>query len=116
MDSTTASVTLPELTNSERTRLLKEGALVSVYEVFKTVPDPRRRQGQRYDLPYLLMCLTAALLCNRNSTLAVGAWCRDHQDLLEKLFGDRKFYCPDDSLYRKLLPRLDAAENRSGAW
>ena len=50
------------------------------------------------------------MLCGRNSTLAVAEWCRDHQDLLEKLFGPRKFYCPDDSLYRKLLPRLDAAQ------
>jgi hypothetical protein len=50
------------------------------------------------------------MLCNRNSTLAVAEWCRDHQDLLQKLFGPRKFYCPDDSLYRKLLPRLDASQ------
>jgi hypothetical protein len=89
--------------------LLKEGALVSVYQILKTIPDPRRGQGKRYELAYFLTCLAAAMLRNRNSTLAVAEWCRDHEDLLAKRFGPRRFYCPDDSLYRKLLPRLDVA-------
>lgn len=110
MDSTTASRTFAELAKSQREHLLKDGALVSVYQMFGTIPDPRRARGRRYDLPYLLTCLAAALLCNRNSTLAVAEWCRDHQALLEKLFGPRKCFCPDDSLYRKLLPRLDAVQ------
>jgi predicted transposase YbfD/YdcC len=110
MDSTALSETLALLKNSQREELLKDASLVSVYQIFETIPDLRRRQGLRYALAYLLTCLTAAMLCNRNSTLAVAEWCRDHQDLLEKLFGPRKFYCPDGSLYRKLLPRLDAAQ------
>src|SRR5690348_16061758 len=105
MDSTALSKVLASLSNSQRKEMLKEGSLVSIYQIFQTIPDPRRRQGQRYDLAYLLTCFTAAMLCNRNSTLAVAEWCQDHQDLLEKEFGPRRFYCPDDSLYRKLLPR-----------
>ena len=110
MDSTALSQALASLNNSQREQLLKEATLISVHQILKTIPDPRRGQGRRYDLAYLLTCLAAAMLCGRNSTLAVAEWCRDHQDLLEKLFGPRKFYCPDDSLYRKLLPRLDAAQ------
>jgi hypothetical protein len=110
MDSTALSQVLASLSNSQRKELLKDGSLVSVYQIFETLPDPRRPQGQRYSLAYLLTCLAAAILCNRNSTLAVAEWCRDHQDLLEKEFGPRKFYKPDDSLYRKLLPRLDACQ------
>src|SRR5205814_5362290 len=110
MDSTSLSLKLPESVWSQRERLLKDAALVSVYQIFATIPDPRRRQGQRYELAYLLTCLVAALLCGRNSTLAVAEWCRDEQDLLEKVFGPRKYYCPDDSLYRKLLPRLDVSQ------
>ena len=91
MDSTSLSLKLPELAWSQRERLLKDAALVSVWQIFATIPDPRRRQGLRYDLEYLLTCLVAAMLCNRNSTLAVAEWCRDHQDLLEKLFSPRKF-------------------------
>jgi len=110
MDSISLSIHLPELPSSQRERLFKEGALISIYEIFATIPDPRRRQGLRYELAYLLTCLVAALLCGRNSTLAVAEWCRDEQPLLEEVFGPRKYYCPDDSLYRKLLPRLDVSQ------
>lgn len=60
----------------------------------------------------------SAMLCGRNSTLAVAQWCRDHQDLLEKRFGPRRFSRPDACLYRKVLPRLDAAQVEAaiGEW
>ena len=54
--------------------------------------------------------MVAALLCGRNSTLAVAEWCRDEQPLLEEAFGPRKYSCPDDLLYRKLLPWLDVCQ------
>jgi len=57
-----------------------------------------------------LTCLVAALLCNCNATDAVGQWCRDHRSLLRRLFGDRRFLTPTGSLYRRLLPRLSAAQ------
>jgi hypothetical protein len=50
MNSTSLAVRLPELPSSQRERLFKEGALVSIYEIFATIPDPRRRQGLRYEL------------------------------------------------------------------
>jgi len=53
MNSTSLPFRLPELPGSQRERLFKDAALVSVYQIFATIPDPRRRQGQRYDLAYL---------------------------------------------------------------
>ena len=110
MNSPAVSLTLPSLTSDTREQLLQEKPLLSLYEVFATLADPRSKHGQRYELPYLLICLVAALLCNCNSTLAVGQWCRDHQALLAHLFGKRHHVCPSDALYRKLLPRLDAEQ------
>jgi predicted transposase YbfD/YdcC len=106
--STALSLTLPSLTSDYRQQLLAEQPLRSLYEVFTTIPDPRSKHGLRYELAYLLICLVAGLLCNCNSTLAVAEWCRDQRPLLIRLFGPRCFLCPSDSLYRKLLPRLDA--------
>lgn len=40
----------------------------------------------------------------------MAQWCRDQHLLLIRLFGPRRFLCPSDSLYRKLLPRLDAQQ------
>lgn len=66
--STAVSLTLPSLTSDARQQLLQEKPLLSLYEVFATITDPRSKHGQRYDLPYLLTCLVAALLCNCDST------------------------------------------------
>ena len=106
MYSTALSMAAPKLSAQEQLALLKQAPLVSLYEAFATVPDPRSRHGQRYDLPYLLTCLVAALLCNCNSLEAVGQWCHDQHLLLRRLFGPRDFYTPTGSLYRRLLPRL----------
>jgi predicted transposase YbfD/YdcC len=108
--STALPLTLPGLCSDHRQQLLKEQPLLSLYEVFATLPDPRSKHGLRYELAYLLICLVAALLCNCDSTLAAAQWCRDQRLLLIRLFGPRRFLCPSDSLYRKLLPRLDAEQ------
>lgn len=106
MDSIALSVTLSLLTREQRDKLLKEGSLISVAQVFATLPDPRSRHGQRYDLPFLLTCLVAALLCGCNSTVAVAQWCQERQEFLRRVFGPRQFLSPSDSLYRWLLPQL----------
>lgn len=108
--STAFPLTLPSLTNDQRQRLLEKQPLLSLYEVFTTIPDPRSKHGLRYELAYVLTCLIAGLLCNCDSTLAIAQWCRDQHHLLIRLFGPRRFWCPSDSLYRKLLPRLDAEQ------
>jgi predicted transposase YbfD/YdcC len=108
MYSTASTLTLPLLTNTQRQQLLEREQLCTLYELFETLPDPRCKSGQRYPLAYLLTCLVAALLCNCNSTKAVGQWCQEHRPLLEDWFGPRRFLCPSDSLYRRLLPRLSA--------
>ncbi len=84
--------------------------LHSLHAVFATIPDPRSAHGQRYSLAFLLTCLVAALLCNCNSTCAVSQWCREQRALLRRVFGPQRHLTPSDSLYRRLLPRLDAAQ------
>jgi hypothetical protein len=62
MYSTALPLTLPALTNAQREQLLQDGSICSLYELFTTIPDPRRKEGQRYELAYLLTCLVAARL------------------------------------------------------
>jgi len=118
MYSTALPLLFPEMLDEQSAFLRADGSLLSLYEAFAAVPDPRSRHGQRYDLPSLLTCLVAALLCNCNSLEAVGQWCRDHQLLLRRLFGPRDFYTPTGSLYRRLLPRLSGGhiELALAAW
>ena len=90
----------------------------ALIEAFAGVPDPRRRQGRRYPLPFLLGALVLALLCNCDTLEAVGQWCAAHRDLLATHFPDQRFHTPTGSLYRRLLPRLSVAhlEAALGAW
>jgi len=109
MYSTALPLPLSLLTQEQRQDLLKDASLLSLSLIFAAVPDPRSRHGLRYDLPFLLTCLVAALLCNCNHSEAIGQWCQDHRLLLIRLFGPRPFLCPTGALYRWLLPQLDAA-------
>jgi len=89
---------------------LSEAQLASIAAAFTAIADPRSAHGRRYDLSFLLTCLVAALLCNGNSTRAVGQWCREHRALLRRVFGPRRHRPPSAALYRRLLPRLCAAQ------
>lgn len=108
--STALALTLPSVSSDQRQTILQQKPLLSLYELFATIPDPRSAHGLRYELGYLLTCLVAGLLCNADSTLAIAQWICEQQTLLTQLFGPRRFLCPSDSLYRKLLPRLDAEQ------
>ena len=55
---------------------------------FTSVPDPRRRRGRRYPLPFLLGALVLALLCNCDSLEAVGQWCAEQREVLAAHFPD----------------------------
>lgn len=109
---------LPSYNQEQRDHLLAEAALHSLADLLEAIPDPRGRHGLRYDLPFLLTCLIAALLCNCDGTEAVAQWCRDHRALLQEVFGPRLFLTPCGSLYGWLLPQVDAStlERVPGSW
>jgi predicted transposase YbfD/YdcC len=109
---------LPSLSQEPRDGLLAEAALQSISEMFEAVPDPRSAHGLRSDLPFLLTCLVAGMLCNCDGTEAVAQCCRDHVTLLRRLFGSRLSLTPSGSLYRRLLPQLSASaiEQVLGTW
>ena len=106
------------LTAAERARLFTDAHLRTLPGALAAIPDPRKRRGQRYDLPFLLTCLVAALLCDCNSLEAVGRWTRDQQALLARVCGRRRHCTPTGALYRRLLPRLSVAhvERALGSW
>ena len=99
---------LPPLSEEDQQHLLTQAHLHTLAELLEAIPDPRGKHGLRYDLPYLFTCLIAALLCNCQSTEAVSQWCHEHIDLLQDLFGPRLFFTPSGSLYRWLLPQINA--------
>lgn len=106
MQSTVMTEILGAVSATERRAALTDRQLRQLPGAFATVPDPRSRHGRRYDLPFLLTCLVAALLCNCDSLDAVGQWCHEQRRLLRQHFPHLRFLTPTGSLYRRLLPRL----------
>jgi predicted transposase YbfD/YdcC len=109
MQDTPVPTFFADLSAQERAALFTDEQLRTLPAAFATVPDPRKRRGQRYDLPFLLLCLVTAVLCDCNSLEAVGRWTREHRSLLARVCGPRRHCTPTGSLYRRLLPRLSVA-------
>lgn len=107
-----------DLSAPERAALFTDTRLRTLQAAFASIPDPRQRRGQRYDLPFLLTCLVAALLCDCNSLEAVGRWTREQRAVLARVCGPRRHLTPTGSLYRRLLPRLSVAhvERALASW
>src|SRR5437763_6452882 len=57
------------LSAQERAHLFTDARLRPRPAAFASIPDPRKRRGQRDDVPFLLTCLVAALLCDGTSLL-----------------------------------------------
>ena len=86
------------LSAAERAALFTDAHLRTLPAAFAAIPDPRQRRGQRYDLPFVLTCLVAALLCDCNALEAVGRWTRDHRAVLARDCGPRRHLTPTGSL------------------
>ncbi len=110
MQSIVMPAVLDDLSVAERHALLRDPSMATLQGVFGAVADPRHRRGQRYDLPFLLTCLVAALLCDCDSLAAVGQWCQEHRALLARHYPHARFLTPTGALFRWLLPRLPVAE------
>jgi len=87
-----------DLSAQERAALLTDARLRPLQAACAAIPDPRKRRGQRYDLPFLLICVVAALLCDCTSLEAVGRWTRAQRTVLARVCGPRRHLTPTGSL------------------
>jgi len=94
--------------STSRHAALDEATVRRLSAAFAAAPDPRGRHGRRDDLPFLLTCLVAGLLCNCTSTAAIGPWCRERRALLARSFPPQRHHTPTGATVRWLLARLPA--------
>src|SRR5438067_11265781 len=110
---------LPALSQEQAENLLTEAAVQSLAQVFEAVPDPRGAHGLRYDLPF-----STSLFGRR--TVVQLRWDRGGRPMVSRSCGEARaaslvpayFLTPSGSLYRWLLPQLDACaiECVLGSW
>lgn len=73
------------------------------------VPDPRRAQGKRYPLPYLLMFTVLALLSGARSYRGIITFLEQRREHLNHHFGVDLKRAPAVNTLRNVLQSLDTA-------
>jgi DDE_Tnp_1-associated len=74
------------------------------------IPDPRRRQGQRYSLAPLLLFSVLAVLAGATSYRRIRLFIGAHRERLNATFGARFRRAPAVNTLRALLHALDPAD------
>ncbi|GHO82494.1 ISAs1 family transposase [Dictyobacter formicarum] len=92
-----------------RTRELPEQeALTSLYEALQRLPDPRRAQGKRYSLAFVITMVLLAKLSGAKNLSAVTDWARHQKEVLHRSFGVSHSRMPCQNTYRSVLTCIDA--------
>jgi hypothetical protein len=79
----------------------------SLYEVFQTLPDPRRAQGKKFSLAGVLTLVVMALIAQQNSLRQIEAWVDGLDPSVGKPLGFRFGRMPDYSTIRRVLHKVD---------
>ena len=74
------------------------------------IPDPRRRQGQRYPLAHLLLFSVLAILAGATSYRGILVFIAVHRERLNAVFGTNLRRAPAVNTLRALFQALDPAE------
>lgn len=92
--------------NEEAVSLLL--AARSLYETLQQLPDPRRGQGQRYSLAFLLCVLLLAKLVGQTTLSGATDWIRHRGEQIAEHFGLSRKSMPCQMTYCRILARIDA--------
>src|SRR6266567_3785465 len=88
----------------------EEPTSVDWQSTFEGVNDPRRKQGQRYSLPSILLLALAAMLSNHLSELAIAQWGAAQSEEVKKALGFEGGVTPHQTTLQRLFRRLNPEE------
>jgi predicted transposase YbfD/YdcC len=74
------------------------------------VKDPRRNQGQRFNITSILVLALAAMLSNHLSELAIAQWGAGQSEEIKKALGFENGVTPHQSTIQRLFQRLNVEE------
>ena len=97
MNYSTLALTLPHDT---------DGVVVdvgSLYARLQTVPDARRRRGQRYSLAVLLLAVVLAKLAGQDRPTTIADWVRERQDFFRTVCQWKRAVTPHADTFRRVL-------------
>lgn len=97
---------------------VKPEPVTTLWYMLHEIPDPRRAQGRRHDLPILVTLAILALCCGYTSYLAMKEWCENYQEELEKHAPFLAGHIPNEATFHRVFAKLDvyALEEVLGSW
>jgi hypothetical protein len=90
----------------------------SLIEALAGVPDPRGRQGRRYQLASVLAMAVCAMACGARSLYAIAQWGNQHRRLVCEALGMKRLSTPSHPQLHRIFAALDvhAFEAVLGKW
>jgi hypothetical protein len=95
------------LLNVDALALDGEGGL---FEILRTITDPRKRRGVRHSALSLLALATTAVLTGVKGVTAIAQWVEDLPAEIRKRLGCTRPQPPNESTFRRLFARIDPVE------
>ena len=111
-------IVLPESLSFSKVFSVKPEPLSTLWTMLHVIPDPRRAQGRRHDLPIVLTLAILALCCGHTSYQAMEEWAENYQELLKEQLSWIAGHTPDAATFHRVFARLDIEifEEVLGAW
>lgn len=100
-------IVLPESLSFSKVFSVKPEPVTTLWYFLHTIPDPRRAQGRRHNLPTVLLLTLLALCSGHNSYQAMEEWAENYQDLLRKQLPFIAGHIPDAATFYRVFSRLD---------
>jgi hypothetical protein len=90
----------------------------SLLEALARVPDPRGRQGRRYQLASVLAMAVCAMACGARSLYAIAQWGKAHRQLVCEALGIKRLSTPSHPQLHRIFAGLEAEkfEAELGRW
>jgi hypothetical protein len=90
----------------------------SLLEALAGVPDPRGRQGRRYQLASVLALAVCAMACGARSLYAIAQWGKQHRRLVCEALGITRLSTPSHPQLHRIFAALEveAFEAVLGKW
>ena len=90
----------------------------SLLEALAGVPDPRGRQGRRYQLASVLAMAVCAMACGARSLYAIAQWGKQHRRLVCEALGIKRLSTPSHPQLHRIFAALEveAFEAVLGKW
>lgn len=111
-------IILPEGLSYSPVFSVKPEPVTTLWYFLHSIPDPRRAQGRRHNLPIVLLLAILALCSGHNSYQAMEEWAKNYQKLLKEQLSFLAGHTPDAATFHRVFAGLtiETFEEVLGHW